>query len=160
MAALKTLLETGIRQAYAGEKASLAPLERAAGRVSDEQLRKVLRGHHKVTQKQIERLEKAFKSLRKPTGGQRDPVSDLLLEDLETAGRKGSAGGDTVDLRVCAAALRIEHFELATYKYLIKLSIRTGPKRVTSQLEKNMGEEESAGQELEKMAEEIAQRSS
>ena len=156
MAALLTLLENGIKEMYGVEKTLLEPLERAAGIVSNDQLRKVLLGHHKVTKKQIDRLEKAFKSLGKTPRRARSKALDVLLADLKAAGSAGSSADDTVDLRIAHAALRIEHFELASYKFLVQIAVQAGNNRVSSQLEKNMGEEESAGQELEKMAEEIA----
>ena len=156
MAALKTLLETGIKEMYGAEKALLAPLESAAKKVTNDQLRKVLLGHHKITTKQIDRLEKAFKSLGKPPRGTKSPVLDALISEMKDAGSDPSAADDTIDLRIAQVALRIEHFELAAYKFLVQVSVQAGEKRISSQLEKNMGEEESAGSELENMAEEIA----
>lgn len=53
--------------------------------------------------------------------------------------------------------MRVEHFEQASYKYLVTLAVQAGEMRVSGQLEKNMNEEESAAAELDKIAEEIAQ---
>lgn len=156
MAALKTLLEDGIKEMYGAETALLAPLNAAAKKVTNDQLRKVLLGHHKVTTKQIERLEKALKSLGKSPRGTKSPALEILISELKDAGAADGAGADTVDLRIALAALRVEHFELASYKFLVQVAVQAGERRVSGQLEKNMGEEESAGSELEKMTEEIA----
>jgi ferritin-like metal-binding protein YciE len=159
MAALLTLLENGIKEMYGVERSLLGPLEAAANKATNDQLRKVLLGHHKVTTKQVDRLEKAFKSLGKDASATKSSALDALLADLKAAGSPGSSAGDTVDLRIAQAALRIEHFELASYKFLVQIAVQARKNRIASQLEKNMGEEESAGSELEKMAEEIAVQS-
>ncbi|MEA2452493.1 MAG: hypothetical protein QOG04_1203 [Actinomycetota bacterium] len=156
MAALKTLVENGIKEMYGAEKALLGPLATASKKASNDQLRKVLAGHHKVTEKQINRLEKAFKSLGKAPRGTKSEALGVLIDELKAAGTSSSGADDTIDLQIIKAALRIEHFELASYKFLVQIALRAGERRVAGQLEKNMGEEESAGTELEKMAEEIA----
>lgn len=156
MAALQTLLENGIKEMYWVEKALLKPLEAAARKVTNDQLHKVLLGHRKVTTKQIGRLEKAFKDLKKEPRSTRSAALEVLLEDLKEAGASGSSADDTVDLRIARAVLRVEHFELASYRFLVQIAVQAGENRVASQLEKNMGEEESVGSELEKMTEEIA----
>lgn len=156
LAALKTLLEDGLKEMYGAEKRLLGPLEAAAKRVTNDQLRKVLLGHRKVTTRQISRLEKAFKSLRKDPRGTKSETLGALMAELKQAGTSPSAAGDTIDLQIVRAVLQIEHFELAAYKFLVQIAVQAGETRVSGQLEKNMGEEESAGIELEKMAEEIA----
>ena len=61
------------------------------------------------------------------------------------------------DLYIIGLALAIEHLELASYKFLVTAARMQGLKKVSSQAEKNMGEEENAAQELEDLIESIIQ---
>lgn len=144
MATPRDIFDDGLREIYHAERKLEKTLAAMARSVRSDKLRSVLFGHRDVTQRQIERLQKVFEHLEKKPSGRSSKAADALAK---------APGED--DLAVIVHALKIEHYELATYKALVKLAQGETLRRARSLLEKNMTEEENAGTELEHMVTEL-----
>ena len=149
--AVRRVLERSLREALDVEIRLVDALAELAARASNEELEKAFLAHVKVTEKQVERLKKVFKQLRKqPRRRPYDPLDALLDFDA------GEESGAAADLALIRTAMVIERAEGALYKHLMKLAESEGLNRVVSQLEKNLGEEENAASELEGLVQTIA----
>ena len=151
-------LERGLREIYDIESRLLAVLPKMVSSVSDPQLAKTFDNHHRVTKKHLERLKKVFDQLKKQPRRVASPVVKELIEDLESNAGDGSDAG--ADLRAILIALQLEHIEMASYEFLMKLALAEGLKRAVSQFDKNLGEEKKATEDLEDLIGSIADPSS
>ena len=111
--------------------------------------------HLEQTKGHVVRVEQAFRSLGL------DPSSNLSMA-VDGMRRQHSevteklANERLADLFHASAAIRTEHFEIASYTALIELAEAMRADEVADLLEQNKKEEEQTLKELEKLAERLA----
>lgn len=153
----KDLFEHELRDIYDAEHKLVNALETMANKVSNEQLSKSFQEHRTVTQTQIERLDKVFALIdRSP---RREPCDGIngLISEFSGFVKDESPSEKVLDVFATAAAQKVEHYEICSYKSLIKLSDTLGLTEAAELFEQNLREEQETATELETMSEKLGQ---
>jgi ferritin-like metal-binding protein YciE len=141
-----------LRDTYDAEKQILKALPKMIKAASSQKLRAAFEAHGKETQKQVVRLEKAFKSLKVPVQGKHcDGMAGILKEGASVMAENHDE--TTMDACLIAAAQRVEHYEMAAYGTLVAWSRVVGNSVVTDLLQATLLEEKSADLKLSALAE-------
>ena len=146
-----------LRDIYDAENKLVNALETMSNKVSDEQLAKSFLEHRDVTQGQIDRLEKIFPMLDlKPS---REPCKGIngLIEEFSSFVKEESPADAVLNVFACAAAAKVEHYEISSYRSLIKLADQLGLSEAAQLLQQSLQEEEETAQEVETMGEKLGQ---
>ena len=153
----KDLFEHELRDIYDAEHKLVNALETMAKKVSNEQLSKSFQEHRTVTQNQIERLDKVFALIdRSP---RREPCDGIngLISEFSGFVKDESPSEKVLDVFATAAAQKVEHYEICSYKSLIKLSDTLGLTEAAELFEQSLKEEQETATELETMSEKLGQ---
>jgi ferritin-like metal-binding protein YciE len=141
MATPRDLFTDALGEALHAARKFEKALTKMAHSAESDKLRSRLFGHRDVTKRQIERIEEAFGAIDRKPAGRTSKAGDALAREIPS--------GD--DLAIVIHALKIEHFEIATYDALEKLAEGESLRRAKSLLQKNASESENAATELEGM---------
>jgi ferritin-like metal-binding protein YciE len=110
-----------------------------------------LKNHLEETNKQIERLEKAFAKLGKEPSGTKCPAIDGIIKEAdETAGEIEDKA--VLDAAVVANAQAVEHYEMCRYGTLIAWAEELGHDEIVHFLTTNLNEETAANTKLNTVA--------
>lgn len=156
---MKTLADAfhdELRDILSAEKQLLKALPELAKKATCEKLTAVIEEHLAETQKQVERVEKAFeetaKSARSKTceamKGLITEAEDMLTEEAEPAVR---------DALIIACSQKVEDHEIATYGTLCTWAETLGYNKALKLLKQNIDEEETADKKLSELAKAINQ---
>jgi ferritin-like metal-binding protein YciE len=116
---------------------------------TDPSLADGFRRHQETTERQVERLEKAFDDLgTKPSREDCDGAKGLIKE-YEKFVDEQSYGAGVLDAFAAAAALKVEHYEIAAYRSLIDLAEFCNFNKAAKLLKQNLVEEEEAAAEMQ-----------
>ena len=153
----KDLFLHELKDIYDAENKLLNALETMANKVADEQLSKSFEEHRQVTQTQVERLEKVFKLIdRAPSREKCDGINGLISE-FSSFVKEESPDDKILNVFATGAALKVEHYEIVSYKSLIKLADQLGLSEAAELFEASLKEEQETAQELETMSEKLGQ---
>ena len=141
-----------LRDTYDAEKQVLRALPRMVSAANSSILKTAFGSHLTETKRQVERLEKAFKSLGHPAKGKHcDGMAGILKEGA--AVMEADHDEMTMDACLIAAAQRVEHYEMAAYGTLVAWSRVVGNKTVSDLLQDTLLEERHANLKLSALAE-------
>ncbi|OYP28223.1 ferritin-like domain-containing protein [Rhodopirellula sp. MGV] len=154
---MKTLADAfhdELRDILSAEKQLLKALPKMAKKASCEKLTAALEEHLAETEKQVQRVEKAFedtgKTARAKTCGAMKGLiteaEEMLKEEAEPAVR---------DALIIACSQKVEHYEIATYGTLCTWAESLGYDTALNQLKQNIDEEETADKKLSELAKTI-----
>jgi ferritin-like metal-binding protein YciE len=148
----RDLLEHELRDMYDAEKQLLSALDDMASKVNDQKLSEGFETHRDQTQRHVERIEQCFEALGSTP--KREPCVGIkgLIGEFEEFVAKENPAPQVLDVFATGAALKVEHYEVAAYKSLIKLAFQSGLDDVVSPLEQNLNDELETARELENMA--------
>jgi ferritin-like metal-binding protein YciE len=149
---LREVLVNDLRALNGAEHRLVLRLEDIAADVAQGKLKKTLLTQRDITQKRRHRLEKVFKSI---DAEPQEAESQILDEILDAAERDGEPGF-AADLGAATAVLQAVQFQMGGYDAAIKLATQLKQSKAESRLARCAGELEHAGQEMEKMIEEVA----
>jgi ferritin-like metal-binding protein YciE len=108
-------------------------------------------GHLEETNKQVERLQKAFEKLGKEPGGTKCPAIDGIIKEAdETAGEIEDK--TVLDAAIVANAQAVEHYEICRYGTLIAWAEELGHDEIVRFLTTNLNEEKAANTKLNTVA--------
>lgn len=149
---LRKLFLDELKDIYWAEKALEKALPKMAKKAASPQLVSAIEGHLTVTQKQVERLEKVFKSIGEKAAAKKcEAMAGLIKESEEIM--KDSEKGVVRDAGIISAAQKVEHYEIASYGTLVSFANTLGESKAAKLLEKTLNEERDADQELSGIAE-------
>ncbi|MBD2294587.1 ferritin-like domain-containing protein [Anabaena sphaerica FACHB-251] len=124
----------------------------------NDQLKSLIETHIRETEQQIRNLEQVFSTLgqqpqRVTCDAAAGVISDgqklmLLAADNHTILDLGLAGGQS----------KVEHFEIACYRGLIKGAEQMGQKEVVQLLQQNLQQEEQTAQRIEQIIPQLLQK--
>lgn len=157
---LKELFEHELRDIYDAENKLLNALETMSNDASDEQLGNAFKEHREVTQQQIQRLERVFELVdRSP---RREPCAGIngLIEEYSKFKKEEDPSPEILDVFATGAALKVENYEISSYKSLIKLAQQLGLNEAVTLFQDTLREEEETAREVEQMAEVVGKRAS
>ena len=157
MESAKDLFEHELRDIYDAEHKLVNALETMAKKTSNEQLSKSFEEHRTVTQGQIERLDKVFGLIDRAP--RREPCDGIngLISEFSGFVKDESPSDKVLDVFATAAAQKVEHYEICSYKSLIKLSDTLGLTEAAELFEQSLKEEQETAMELETMSEKLGQ---
>jgi ferritin-like metal-binding protein YciE len=148
------LYHDGIAEIYDAESQIVTILPAMIQASSSEELKAALEQHLKVTEKQLERLDRIFKRLgERPTRSMCHGMvglakeNDKLLAEYEKSPVRDAA--------LIAAAQKVEHYEISAYGPVRTLAERLGRQNEADLLQKTLNEEEEADEILTEIAERI-----
>jgi len=155
--AMKTLEDAfydELRDVLSAEKQLTKALPKMAKKASSEELKKAFQEHLKETEKQIERVEKAFEDTGKAARAKKCEAMAGLLEEGEDL-MSEDADPEVMDALLIAAAQKVEHYEIATYGTLCTWAELLGYKTAKSELGQNLNEEETTDKKLTQLSKSI-----
>lgn len=153
----KDLLLHELKDIYDAENKLVNALETMANKVEDEQLSRSFEEHRKVTEGQVKRLEQVFEMLdRAPTREKCDGINGLISE-FSSFVKEEQPDPKVLNVFATGAAMKVEHYEIVSYKSLIKLADQLGLSQAAELFEQTLREELETAQELETMSEKLGQ---
>src|ERR1700745_3402797 len=148
---MEDLLLHGLQDIYYAEQQIIKSLPKRIEKATNRDLVAGLKGHLEETNKQVERLQKAFEKLGKEPGGTQCPAIDSIIKEAdETAGEIEDKA--VLDAALVAAAQAIEHYEMCRYGTLIAWAERLGHDDIVRFLNTNLNEEKAANTKLNTIA--------
>jgi len=149
----KELFEHELRDIYDAENKLINALERMSKNASDQRLSQAFIEHRDVTQEHAERLERVFASIERAP--RREPCVGIngLIEEYQKFNKEERSAPEVSDVFAAGAALKVEHYEIASYRSLIKLANQLGLTEAVSLFEETLREEEETAREVERMSE-------
>jgi len=121
-------------------------------KATNRDLTAAFRAHLDETEKQIGRLEQAFKLLGKEPKGTTCPAIDGIIKEAnEVAGECDNK--QVLDAALIAAAQAVEHYEITRYGSLVAWSEELGHDAIAKLMTTTMNEEKAADKKLTTIAE-------
>jgi ferritin-like metal-binding protein YciE len=152
------LFEHELKDIYDAENKLSRELESMAKKVTDEQLAEGFLEHKQQTDGQIKRLDDVFGLLDKKPSRETCHGINGLIKEFKSFVDEEKPSPELLDVFATGASLKVEHYEMAAYKSLIKLARQAGLNDAVSLLEENLSEEEETARKLEALSEELGQR--
>jgi ferritin-like metal-binding protein YciE len=148
---LEDLLIHQIRDILSAEYQVRKALPHLADAVGSEKLRKAFEEHHRETDGQIMRLEKAFKLMDRAVAASHcDAAQGLITEAEDLVDSDGNR--DVLDAGILAAAQRFRNYEIAAYGSAISFAQKLRRNDVASLLQESLDEEQAADHKLTAIA--------
>ena len=145
------LLIHGLQDIYYAEQQIIKSLPKMIDKATNKDLVAGLKTHLEETNRQVERLEKAFAKLGKQPSGTQCPAIDGIIEEAdETAGEIEDK--PVLDAALVAAAQAVEHYEMCRYGTLIAWAEELGHDDIVRFLKTNLNEEKAANTKLNTVA--------
>ena len=149
---LRKLYVEELKDLYSAEKQLVQALPKMAKKSSNAQLRAAFEEHLRVTQGQVERLERIFQSLDKaPRGKKCKAMEGLIEEGKEMMGEDMEP--DVMDAALISVAQKVEHYEIASYGTVRTWAELMGDSEAARLLQQTLDEEGEADKKLTQLAE-------
>ena len=148
---MEDLLLHGLQDIYYAEQQIIKSLPKMIENATNRDLVAGLKGHLEETNKQVERLQKAFEKLGKEPSGTKCPAIDGIIKEAdETAGEIEDK--TVLDAAIVANAQAVEHYEICRYGTLIAWAEELGHDEIERFLTTNLNEEKAANTRLNTVA--------
>ena len=143
-----------LKDTYDAEKRLLRALPKMAKAASSEELAAAFQEHKKVTEKQVDRLEKVFGVIKKPARGKKCVAMEGLIAEASELFEE-DAEPPVLDAALIAAAQKVEHYEIAAYGTMVTYAQILGLDKAVKLLEETLAEEKETDEQLTQIATEI-----
>jgi ferritin-like metal-binding protein YciE len=148
---MEDLLLHGLQDIYYAEQQIIKSLPKMIEKATNRDLVAGLKSHLEETNKQVERLQKAFEKLGKEPSGTSCPAIDGIIKEAdETAGEIEDK--TVLDAAIVANAQAVEHYEICRYGTLIAWAEELGHDDIVRFLTTNLNEEKAANTKLNTVA--------
>ena len=148
---MEDLLIHGLQDIYYAEQQIIKSLPKMIDKATNRDLVIGLKAHLEETNKQVERLQKAFEKLGKEARGTQCPAIDGIIKEAdEIAGEIEDKA--VLDAAIVAAAQAVEHYEICRYGTLIAWAEELGHDEIVRFLTTNLNEEKAANTKLNTVA--------
>lgn len=158
MNSLSNLLAHEIVDLYSAEEQIIEALPKMVEKASNQELKKALNQHLKVTEQQLKRLEKVHKLLQQEDGSSEEELGDTecmgmkgLIEEGEKA-MEEDMEEDVMDAAIIASCQKIEHYEISGYGTACAFARELGLTDVEKLLQQTLDEEYFADDSLTDLA--------
>lgn len=126
-------------------------------RATDDELQSSIRNHILQTRQHIGNLEQAFRELGEESRRETNEVAQGLVSQAQTSVQE--AESDALrDCTIDAAVIKVEHFEIASYRSLVTGAQLMRQSKVVDLLNANLEQEEETAQIAEQSAEKLLQK--
>ena len=154
MQSLQDLFVDNLKDLYSAEKQILKAGPKISKAVENEDLRSALDEHLRITEKQVDRLERIFKKLgEKPTGKKCHGMEGLIEENKELLGE--DAEQEVLEAGLIVGQQKVEHYEIAGYGSCATFAKLMGDDEAAQLLGQSLEEEKQADKMLTQIAEQI-----
>ena len=151
---LDDLLVHELQDIYHAEGQIVKALPKMIKAANHPELRAAFQEHLDQTERQIERLDQAFKLLGLPAKGKKcDGMAGLIEEGKKMM--EEDAEPAVMDAALIAAAQKVEHYEIASYGCVCTYAEMLGYEQVHDLLGQNLEEEEITDEKLTVLAEAV-----
>ena len=149
---LQALYIAELKDLYSAEKQLLKALPKMAKAASHEELAANFEEHARVTERQVERLERIFADLgQSPRGKKCVGMEGLIEEAQELLQEKPEP--EVLDAGLIAKAQHVEHYEMAGYGTVRTYAEQLGLTKHAQLLQQTLDEEGEADKRLTALAE-------
>ena len=155
---VQELLVHELAEIYDAEHRFLDGQVKMVHRATDHELQRAIENHITQTRQHIGNLEQLFRELGQEPRRETNEVARGLMSEAE----QGIEEAQSDILRDClidAAVIKVEHFEIGSYRALSAgVRLMMGQSVAMDLLEANLGQEEEAARIAEQSAEELLQK--
>jgi ferritin-like metal-binding protein YciE len=149
---LQALYVDELKDLYSAEKQIIKALPKMIKAASHEQLAATFGEHLRVTERQVERLERIFADLEESPRGKKCIGMEGLIEEAQEL-LKEKPDPDVLDAGLIAKAQHVEHYEIAGYGTVRTYAEQLGFTRHAELLQQTLDEEGEADKRLSALAE-------
>ncbi|MEJ8801797.1 YciE/YciF ferroxidase family protein [Pontibacter sp. H249] len=149
---LKDLLIHELKDIYNAEQQITKALPKMMEACSSDRLRMAFQDHLKVTEQQIQRLDKVFEMVGQKATGEKCKAMEGIIKECESM-MSERADQSVMDAALIACAQRVEHYEIAAYGTVRTYASQLGMQDVVKQLEMTLEEEKQTDALLTEIAE-------
>ncbi len=126
-------------------------------RATDDELQSSIRNHIFQTRQHIRNLEQVFRELGEESRRETNEVAQGLVSEAQ-AGMQEAESDTLRDCAIDAAVIKVEHFEMGSYRGMITGARLMGQSKIVDLLNANLGQEEETAQIAEQSAEKLLQK--
>ena len=142
---------------YDAEHRFLEGQQEMAQAATDEDLEGAIRNHITQTEQHINNLEQIFRNLGEEPRRETNEVAQGLVSEAQE-GIQESQNNEIRDCVINAGVVKVEHFEMGSYRSLVTGAQLMGQSEVANLLEANMHQEEETAQIAESSTRELLQK--
>ncbi len=143
-----------LAEIYDAEHTIVFGLQAMGQGASDEDLRSAIQNHLEQTRGHIQNLEQVFNQLGQEPYRETNEIAQGAAKELQQGLGEAHQSPELVDCVIISAAIKVEHFEIASYRALITAAQQMGQQEeVVNLLQQNLQEEEETAQIAEQSAE-------
>jgi len=154
MESLQDLFVDELKDLYSAENQILKAGPKMSKAIENQDLKNALQEHLKITEKQVDRLQRIFKRLgEKPTGKKCHGMEGLLEENKELIGE--DTDQEVLEAGLIVGQQKVEHYEIAGYGSAVTFAKLLGDREAADLLAQTLEEEKRADQMLTQIAEQI-----
>lgn len=150
---LNTFFLDGLKDTYGAEKQLTKALPEMKNGATSEDLKAAFEDHLKVTENQIQRLERIFEMVGQQPQEKKCEGMEGLIKEGQTIMRETESGTSTRDAALIVSAQKVEHYEIAAYGSLRQLAKTMGKQEISQLLEETLEEEKATDLLLSNLAE-------
>lgn len=154
----RELFEHELRDIYDAEKKLIRATQSMAKKVKDKELAASVQEHSRITENQAARLEKVFEIIGRKPRREKCKGIDGLIGEFTSFVKEENPSPEVLDVFATAAAGKIEHYEIVSYRSLIRLANELGLNDTVSLFEQSLHEEQETADQLEVAAERLSKR--
>lgn len=140
------------------ERRFLTATRRMARETETPEMKKRIEQHVGETERQIERLEKAFEAIGEKAKAEKCEAAIGLREEHDSFKSEEKPSKPMLEAFDLGSGLRVEHYEIAAYRTAIAVANALGEKECASILQESLSEEEEMASFLEKSAPEALRK--
>jgi ferritin-like metal-binding protein YciE len=142
---------------YDAEHQFVEGQQEMAQQATDQDLRSAIEEHIGQTEQHARNLEQVFDTL----GQQSQRATNEVAQGLVSEAQQVIQEAQNENLRDCAinaAVIKVEHFEMGSYRGLVTAAQQMGQDEIVNLLQQNLQEEEQTAQIAEQSAPELLQK--
>ena len=149
MATLEEKFVHGLGDIYDAEHRFLEAQQEMVQQAKTAELKTMIREHIAETEAQIRNLDEVYETMgAKAKRIKCDAAAGLVIEGQKTM--KEAAGDPAMlDCVIADAIIKVEHYEIVSYRSLVQLGQEIGQKSVVKLLKENLKQEEQAAKQAE-----------
>ncbi len=149
---LQALYVNDLKDLYSAEKQIVKALPKMIKAASHEELAATFSEHLRVTERQVERLERIFADLEESPRGKKCIGMEGLIEEAQEL-LKEKPEPEVLDAGLIAKAQHVEHYEIAGYGTVRTYAEQLGLAKHAELLQQTLDEEGEADKRLSALAE-------
>jgi ferritin-like metal-binding protein YciE len=157
IANVNDFMAQALGEIYDAEHQFLEGQQEMEQQATDQELKSSIQQHISDTEQQIRNLEQVFDQLGQQPQRQTNEVAQGLVREAQQ--NMQEAENEAIrDCVINAAVIKVEHFEIASYRGLVVGAQQMGEQEIGSLLTENMQQEDQTAQIAEQSAAELFQK--